>query len=168
MLASLAVTALLAASTALSSASPAQQAKAAQPNVVFIIVDDQDARQNTVGTMERIQERLVDEGTVFSRFYAPISGSSLFFFFALLLHELTLPRPHRTPLIYSPTPSRKSAVLLDPPSFALSALTTPTSPPSCLPGVVGLSSTRRVTTDSASSLSPVLFYFRSPFSSSSN
>ncbi|GJN93489.1 hypothetical protein Rhopal_006546-T1 [Rhodotorula paludigena] len=44
-----------------------------KPNIVFIIVDDQDARQNSIDTMPHLQRLLVDEGTRFNKFFAPIS-----------------------------------------------------------------------------------------------
>lgn len=54
---------------AASSSSPARSTR--PPNVVFIIVDDQDARQESIKTMKSVQSLLVKEGTEFSRFYAP-------------------------------------------------------------------------------------------------
>ncbi|KAL8283402.1 hypothetical protein RQP46_005812 [Phenoliferia psychrophenolica] len=44
-----------------------------QPNIVLILVDDQDARQDSIATMGRVQELLVKEGTQFTHSYAPIS-----------------------------------------------------------------------------------------------
>ncbi|GAA5891490.1 hypothetical protein JCM6882_004489 [Rhodosporidiobolus microsporus] len=73
MLVSSALTALLALSPALSLVSAAPSKQVDKPNIVFIIVDDQDARQNTIDTMPRLQRLLVDEGTKFEKFYAPIS-----------------------------------------------------------------------------------------------
>lgn len=73
LLATLAVTpALLGAASAVSS-SGASSSTSKQPNIVFIIVDDQDARQESMKTMQHVQDLLVKEGTAFSRFYAPIS-----------------------------------------------------------------------------------------------
>ncbi|SCZ95918.1 BZ3500_MvSof-1268-A1-R1_Chr8-1g09882 [Microbotryum saponariae] len=45
----------------------------AHPNIVFIIVDDQDAVQDSISTMSAVQRLLVQEGTSFERFFAPIS-----------------------------------------------------------------------------------------------
>ncbi|GAA5864377.1 hypothetical protein JCM8547_005802 [Rhodosporidiobolus lusitaniae] len=73
MLVSTALTALLALTPTLSFASSISPAAANKPNIVFIIVDDQDARQDSLGTMQRTQRLLVEEGTKFERFYAPIS-----------------------------------------------------------------------------------------------
>ncbi|GAA6007187.1 hypothetical protein JCM10207_001537 [Rhodosporidiobolus poonsookiae] len=73
MLASAALTALLALTPVLSLASAAQTTASSKPNIVFIIVDDQDARQDSLGTMQRTQKLLVEEGTKFEKFYAPIS-----------------------------------------------------------------------------------------------
>ncbi|GAA6005584.1 sulfatase family protein [Rhodotorula paludigena] len=51
-----------------------QQCKAdKKPNIVFIISDDQDMRQDSLGSMPRLQKLLVKEGTKFERFYSPIS-----------------------------------------------------------------------------------------------
>ncbi|KAK4705241.1 hypothetical protein P7C70_g972, partial [Phenoliferia sp. Uapishka_3] len=44
-----------------------------RPNIVLILADDQDARQDSVSTMKNVQELLVEEGTQFKHFYAPIS-----------------------------------------------------------------------------------------------
>lgn len=85
MLATTALTGLLALSALSLAASAPSTPSKASPNVVFIIVDDQDARQNSVGTMEAVQRLLVDEGTTFSRFFAPISGSSFSFPISLLV-----------------------------------------------------------------------------------
>lgn len=43
----------------------------ARPNVVLVLVDDQDARQDSISSMNKVQELLVKEGTQFSHFYAP-------------------------------------------------------------------------------------------------
>ncbi|GAA6050414.1 hypothetical protein JCM3770_004026 [Rhodotorula araucariae] len=69
-----AAAAILALAPALSLMSPAPaRGLSEQPNIVFIIVDDQDARQNSIGTMPHLQRLLVEEGTKFDKFYAPIS-----------------------------------------------------------------------------------------------
>ncbi|SCV67034.1 BQ2448_5680 [Microbotryum intermedium] len=44
-----------------------------RPNIVFIIVDDQDAVQGSISTMKSVQRLLVQQGTSFERFFAPIS-----------------------------------------------------------------------------------------------
>ncbi|ORY76013.1 alkaline-phosphatase-like protein [Leucosporidium creatinivorum] len=44
-----------------------------KPNIVFIISDDQDQRQNSIGVMKHVQELLVRKGTMFEKFYSPIS-----------------------------------------------------------------------------------------------
>ncbi|GAA5946614.1 hypothetical protein JCM10213_006647 [Rhodosporidiobolus nylandii] len=89
MLLSTTLSALVALAPVLSLASPASPASpplpaasadgAKRPNIVFIIVDDQDARQDTLGTMQSVQRLLVDQGTQFERFYAPISALGLTF-----------------------------------------------------------------------------------------
>ncbi|GAA5968339.1 hypothetical protein JCM11641_003818 [Rhodosporidiobolus odoratus] len=77
MLLSSAFAALLTLTSTLSLASPAtpdqSPTHSKKPNIVFNIVDDQDARQNSIGTMQRLQRLLAEEGTVFDKFYAPIS-----------------------------------------------------------------------------------------------
>ncbi|KAK4057072.1 hypothetical protein OIO90_001972 [Microbotryomycetes sp. JL221] len=45
-----------------------------KPNFVFIIVDDQDAVQNSFSTMHRTQKLLVEQGTSLTRFYASVSS----------------------------------------------------------------------------------------------
>lgn len=59
---------------AASSSSPSPSAR--PPNVVFIIVDDQDARQDSISTMGNVQKLLVDEGTQFTRFFAPSKSAA--------------------------------------------------------------------------------------------
>ncbi|KDE06712.1 hypothetical protein MVLG_03058 [Microbotryum lychnidis-dioicae p1A1 Lamole] len=44
-----------------------------KPNIVLIIVDDQDAVQDSISTMKAVQRLLVQEGTSFERFFAPVS-----------------------------------------------------------------------------------------------
>ncbi|GAA5973114.1 hypothetical protein JCM11641_006276 [Rhodosporidiobolus odoratus] len=77
MLLSSAFAALLTLTSTVSLASPATPDQSPthpkKPNIVCIIVDDQDARQNSIGTMQRLQRLLAEEGTVFDKFYAPIS-----------------------------------------------------------------------------------------------
>ncbi|ORY86729.1 putative arylsulfatase precursor [Leucosporidium creatinivorum] len=63
----------LVAAPALLAAASSPSPVARAPNIVFIIVDDQDARQDSISTMQNVQRLLVDQGTQFSRFYAPIS-----------------------------------------------------------------------------------------------
>ncbi|GAA5836637.1 hypothetical protein JCM9279_000451 [Rhodotorula babjevae] len=64
---------LLALSSALSLGSPASRARSDKLNIVFMIVDDQDARQNSIDSMPHLQQLLINEGTKFTHFYAPIS-----------------------------------------------------------------------------------------------
>ncbi|KAK4047632.1 hypothetical protein OIV83_005290 [Microbotryomycetes sp. JL201] len=45
-----------------------------KPNFVVIMVDDQDAVQNSISTMKRTQELLVDQGISLTRFYASVSS----------------------------------------------------------------------------------------------
>lgn len=55
----------LLAGTALAAAAPRS------PNIVLILVDDQDAKQDSIATMGRVQDLLVKQGTQFTHFYAP-------------------------------------------------------------------------------------------------
>ncbi|GAA6041490.1 hypothetical protein JCM8097_001902 [Rhodosporidiobolus ruineniae] len=63
----------LALATLAAVAASSAAAASTKPNIVFIITDDQDARQDSLGTMDKVQKLLVQEGTKFERFYAPIS-----------------------------------------------------------------------------------------------
>ncbi|KDE02755.1 hypothetical protein MVLG_06723 [Microbotryum lychnidis-dioicae p1A1 Lamole] len=85
LLALLLVLLLPVARTALQSSSGAAAAEQVQgprddstpskhkPNIVLIIVDDQDAVQDSISTMKAVQRLLVQEGTSFERFFAPVS-----------------------------------------------------------------------------------------------
>lgn len=44
-----------------------------QPNIVFIITDDQDLHMNSLAYMPRLQKHLLNEGTFFQRHYCTIA-----------------------------------------------------------------------------------------------
>ena len=44
-----------------------------QPNVVFILSDDQDAQMNSIEYMENVKNLLIKEGTQFTKHYAHVS-----------------------------------------------------------------------------------------------
>ncbi|KAF5351337.1 hypothetical protein D9758_007991 [Tetrapyrgos nigripes] len=45
----------------------------AQPNIVLILTDDQDARTDSLLYMPKLQKHITDQGMSFERFYAPVS-----------------------------------------------------------------------------------------------
>lgn len=51
----------------------ARLAHAKQPNVVFILTDDQDLHMNSLEHMPMVQKYLVDEGTSYSNHFCTIS-----------------------------------------------------------------------------------------------
>jgi N-acetylglucosamine-6-sulfatase len=44
-----------------------------QPNVVFILSDDQDARMDSLSHMQQVQSLLMDQGTQFTKHYAHVA-----------------------------------------------------------------------------------------------
>ncbi|KAL9095114.1 MAG: hypothetical protein Q9165_002717 [Trypethelium subeluteriae] len=51
----------------------ATAASSKQPNIVFILTDDQDARMNSLDYMPKVQKYLINEGTQFQKHYAHVA-----------------------------------------------------------------------------------------------
>jgi len=47
------------------------QGTSQKPNIIFILTDDQDRRMNSLDHMQKVQNLLIDQGTLYTRHYAP-------------------------------------------------------------------------------------------------